>query len=200
MRIKHGLKAALLGVALAGSALTYTYAADLWENWSIIGGPSYCSSFVTGATGQICQHTVPAGEAAITGYEFAPMDLGPLGATSSAGGPQSGIMSVLQLNNGLSVDLTTVATSQTIGAYTSWTYLDGAQGSAFTVTMPASPYDGQFENIVCEAATVGVLTVAANTTVNASQAIKLSPGVACVAGVSYQWRYTASNSTWYRTK
>ena len=198
MSIKHGLKAALLGVALASSALSLAYAADLWENWSIIGGPSYCSSFVTGATGQICQHTVPAGEAAITGLEFVPADLGPLGATSSAGGPQSGVLSVLQIGNGAYADLTTVATSQTIGANTTWTFLDGAQGSAFTVTMPASPYDGQIEHIVCEAATVGALTVAANTSVNASQTLKNNPAAACAVGTTYNWRYVASNSTWYR--
>ena len=198
MNIKHGLKAAMLGGALLCSALPSAHAADLWENWSIIGGPSYCASFVTGTTGQICQHTIPAGEPAITGLEFVPADLGPLGATSSAGGPQSGLFSILQAGNGAVVDQTTVCTTQTIPANTPWFFLDGAQGSALTVTMPASPIDGQIQHVTCEAATVGVLTVAANTSVNASQALKLSPGVACVAGVSYNWRYVASNSTWYR--
>ena len=197
MSIKHGLKAALLGVALACSALP-AHAADLWENWSIIGGPSYCSSFVTGTTGQICQHTIPAGPAAITGLEFIPSDLGPLGATSSNGGPQSGIFSILQAGNGAVVDLTTVATSQTVAATTSWEFIDGAQGSAFTVTLQASPYDGQIVHIVCESATVGALTVAANTSVNASQTLKNNPNTACVVGNTYNWRYVAANSTWYR--
>ena len=93
-------------------------------------------------------------------------------------------------------NLTTVGTSQTIANGVSWYFLDGAQGSAFTVTTPSAPVDGQILNVVCEAATVGTFTLTANT----SQTVKLPVAAACVAGVGYQWRYLASNTTWYRTK
>jgi hypothetical protein len=95
------------------------------------------------------------------------------------------------------IDLTTVATTQTIPVNTPFYFLDGAQGSALTVTMPATAVEGQIQRVVCEAATVGTLTVAANTSV-VTQVVKGNPAAACVAGVGYAWRYQASNLTWYR--
>jgi hypothetical protein len=172
-----------------------------------IGGASYCATTLTGAgglsgitgagqstVGSICAQTVPAGPTTFAGTEYFPVDIYALGAATQVGGPQTAVVSLGQLGQGPMVDLTTVAVSQTIAANSPWLFLDGAQGSAFTVTMPAVAIEGAIQHIVCEAATVGALTVAAN----AGQTVKLSPGVACVAGVTYNWRYQASNSTWYR--
>ena len=195
MKIKHGLAAAALLAALSASGASR--AADLWEGWGINGGASYCASTISPYPGTTyCQHTIPAGEPALTGYEMIPSDLGPLGATSSNGGPQSGLFSVLQFGTGAYSDVTSPATA-TIPANTPWYFIDGAQGSAFTITMPASPVDKQIQRVVCEAATVGAMTVAANTSVVA-QVLKNNPAAACAVGVTYSWVYNASNLTWYR--
>lgn len=176
-----------------------------------IGGAAYCVSTVSGVvlpasqgayailpgstqgTGQgICAQTVPAGPPTFAGTEYAPFDVGPLGA-NAATPPATAAITIMQLGQGPMVDVTSPATA-TIAANTSWYFLDGAQGSAFTITMPAAPYEGYIQHVVCEAATVGVLTVAANT----NQTLKANPAAACVAGVGYAWRYQASNTTWYR--
>ena len=178
---------------LLASALTLVcapaFANGIFEGLPLVGGGTYCVSTINGT----CQQYAPAGPSAITGNEVAPANVGPLG-TNVPSGADWALFSITQLGNGAAVDLTTVGTSQTIPANTPFYYLDGAQGSALTVTMPAAPIDGQIQRVICEAATVGVLTVAANT----GQTLKNNPNAACVAGVSYSWRYTASNTTWYR--
>lgn len=172
-----------------------------------IGGASYCATTLTGAgalsgitgtgqstVGSICAQTVPAGPTTFAGTEYFPVDIYGLGSSVQSGGPQTAVVSLLQLGVGPMIDLTTVGTAQTIPNATPNYFLDGAQGSALTVTMPSAPVEGQIQSVVCEAATVGVLTVAANS----GQTLKVNPNAACVAGVGYRWRYQASNTTWYR--
>ena len=53
--------------ALAGAGY---YTATL----PIVGGAAYCGSYTTGATGQICAQTIPAGPPAMTGLELFPVD------------------------------------------------------------------------------------------------------------------------------
>ena len=199
----------LLGVVagLAIAALsTYAYAAGMFSTLPLVGGAAYCTGTVTGTgnlggiTGQgqgtlgsICGLTEPAGPSTFTGTETAPFDLLAPG-TQSQGPVTSALVNVTQLDQGPMIDLTTVGTSQTIPNQTPWYFLDGAQASALTVTMPANPVEGEFQHVVCEAATVGVLTVAANT----GQTLKGNPNAACVANTGYAWRYQASNATWYR--
>lgn len=205
-RIGLGL-VALASILLASSVPAS--AGGMWQNWPGIGYSSYCAAIVgssnvqagttsqgagaVGSNGVYCAQTVPAGPTTFAGTEIVPVDIGPLGAVS--GTPtQSAMVSLLQLGQGPMVDVTTVGTSQTIPNATPWYFLDGAQGSALTVTMPASAIEGQIQHVVCEAATVGTLTVAANT----NQTLKGNPNAACTAGVGYAWRYQASNTTWYR--
>ena len=187
MKLKTLLLAS--GLALCGAP---AFADGIYSGWPLIGGPSYCGTLLNGS----CTQTIAPNESAVSGQEYIPSDYGPFG-TAGATGVTNGLFSVLQLGNGLTVDQTTVGTTQTIPANVSYFYLDGAQGSALTVTMPASAVDGQIIHIICEAATVGTLTVAANTSV-VTQVLKVNPNAACTAGVGYAWRYTASNLTWYR--
>lgn len=64
-----GLMAAL--VVLSPS---FGIAAGNYSTWSVIGGPAFCGSQVTGSTGQICGQTIPAGPPALTGSELIPLD------------------------------------------------------------------------------------------------------------------------------
>lgn len=194
-----------LGLGIASSA---AWAAGLWSTLPILGGSSYCAAIVgagasqAGTTGQgagsvgsggtYCAQTVPAGPSTFAGTEVTAVDIFAPGTVSNTP-TTSALVSLLQLGQGPMVDQTTVATA-TIPNATPFYFLDGAQGSAFTITMPASAVEGQIQRIVCTAATVGVLTVAANS----GQTLKNNPNAACVAGVGYAWRYQASNSTWYR--
>lgn len=191
-------------------------AGGLWPTIPGVGASSFCAAYVTGLglpTAQgpfgvvpgntqgssvgICAQTVPAGPSVFAGTEYVPADIPAQGSTNTSGAAQTAAVSLLQLGQGPMVDLTTVATANTIPLNTPWYFLDGAQGSALTVTMPATAIEGQIQHIVCEAATVGTMTVAANTSV-VTQVLKGNPNAACVAGVGYAWRYQASNLTWYR--
>jgi len=206
------LRVAALAAIVASIAIpVVSWAGGVWQNWPGLGQSSYCAAIVgssnvqagttgqgtggssgIGANGVYCAQTVPAGPATFSGNEYAPFDIGPLGVTS--GQPtNSAVVSIEQLGQGPMVDVTSPATA-TIPANTPWYFLDGAQGSAFTITMPATAVEGQIQRVVCEAATVGTLTVAANT----NQTLKGNPSAACTAGVGYAWRYQASNTTWYR--
>ena len=210
MKLKLSLLGAAAFAALLACAPAPAYAGGWWSDWVGIGLPSYCASIVTGTgnlsgttgTGQgtigsICAQTVPAGPTTFAGTEYLPLDIYALGANVQSGGPSSAVVTIVQLGQGPMVDQTTVGTTQTIPANTPWFFLDGSQGSALTVTMPANAVEGQIQHVVCEAATVGTLTVAANTSV-VTQVLKGNPNTACVAGVGYAWRYQASNLTWYR--
>ena len=180
---------------LAGAALALPFAAHsagLFLGFPQFGGPSYCSSYVNA----VCTSTVPAGPTPFTGTEMVPADVSPL-VNNGGSSPQTVLISLPQLGQGAMFDQTTVGTTQTIPANTPFYFLDGAQGSALTVTMPATVVDGQIQRIICEAATIGTLTVAANTSV-VTQVVKGNPNTACVAGVGYAWRYNLANITWYR--
>ena len=200
----------IAGAAMVAASVSFVgvaaYAGGSFQTLPVIGGSSYCASTVTGTgglggttgqgqgtVGSICGQTVPAGPTVFSGAEVAPFDLYAPGTSTSNGGPQTALVNITQLGQGPMLDVTSPATA-TIPANTPYYFLDGAQGSAFTITMPASAVEGQIQRVVCEAATVGTLTVAANS----GQTLKGNPNAACVAGVGYSWRYQASNTTWYR--
>lgn len=164
-----------LTVALAGAA----FGAGMFSTLPIIGS----GSFTTGTA------TVPAGPPSFTGLEVVPADTNVAGG----GGFATAMVSMRALGQGLRSDVTSPGTA-TIPANTVFYFLDGAQASAYTVTMPAAPTDGDIQRVYCTAATVGVLTVAANT----GQTLKNNPNAACVAGVGYGWVYNAANTTWFR--
>ncbi len=212
MTTRTRLTGLLAGVALLALP-TYASAGGIFQNHPVIGGAQFCSSWIgspqgqgtitgtagstTTATGGICGAYEPAGPATFAGTEVLPADINAPGTMTYAGQPSTALVPIIDLGAGPMVDLTTVATSQTIPNNTPYYFLDGAQGSALTVTMPPNAIEGQIQRIVCEAATVGTLTVAANTSV-VTQVVKGNPNAACTAGVGYAWRYQASNLTWYR--
>ncbi|HLH92084.1 MAG TPA: hypothetical protein VKX28_26930 [Xanthobacteraceae bacterium] len=198
---------ALAATCVVAFGIYAANAAGLWSTLPIIGGASYCAAVVgagpsqAGVTGQgagsvggstYCAQTVPAGPSVFAGTEMVPLDIYTPGPQASAP-PTTALANIVQLGQGPMVDVTSPVTA-TIPANTPFYFLDGAQASAFTITMPAAPIEGYIQRITCAAATVGVLTVAAN----ANQSIKNNPAAACVAGVGYAWRYQASNTTWYR--
>ena len=183
--------AGVLALAAAGAA----FAGGSFQTLPLVGGGSYCASTSATASGQTCTQTVPAGPATFTGNEVVPADLFAPG-TNNGVPVNTALVDIQQLGQGAILDLTTVA-STTVPAGVSWLFVDGTDASAYTITLPAAPVEGQIEHVVCAAATVGTLTVAAN----AGQSLKpaSSPAAAaCVAGNSYAWRYQASNTTWYR--
>jgi hypothetical protein len=190
--MKRLQKTAAIGAfVLIGGSMAY--GAGGWFGLPQIGGPSYCISQTTPGgpgTTPVCTSTAPAGPTAFTGTEMVPTDITGNVATT----PATAYTALVQLGQGPMIDLTTVGTAQTIPNATPFYFLDGAQASALTVTMPPNPVEGQIQNVVCESATVGALTVAANT----GQTLKGNPAAACVAGVGYRWRYQLSTTTWYR--
>jgi hypothetical protein len=193
--LKRYRGAAVAAVVALFASAGLVNAAGLWDNFVQIGQSSFCATYATTAAGQACVQFVPAGPATFSGNEYSAYDLNQQGTTGvTAGGAQTASVGIVQLGQGPMIDLTTVGTAQTIPNNTPFYFLDGAQGSALTVTMPAVAIEGQIQRVVCEAATVGVLTVAANT----NQTLKGNPNAACTAGVGYAWRYQASNTTWYR--
>ena len=79
------LALAFIAVAIAVGAAV---GAGYFPNFPLVTGAAYCASFVTGATGQICGQTVPAGPAALTGGELIPADISP----SVGGGPPASVL------------------------------------------------------------------------------------------------------------
>ncbi len=59
--------------ALAASAIAVG-AAGLYEGFPVTGGNSYCASYTTGVTGQVCASTVPAGPSGLSGNEVIAAD------------------------------------------------------------------------------------------------------------------------------
>lgn len=193
--LKRYLAVAGFAVTIAAIlAIPASKAAGYWDNWPQVGQSSFCATYATTSAGQTCVLSIPAGPSVFTGFEYFPADVNQAGtAGSQSGGAQSATINIQQLGQGPMVDITSPA-SATIPAQMPWYFLDGAQASAFTITMPAVAIEGQIQHVVCEAATVGALTVAANS----NQTLKGNPSAACVAGTTYNWRYQSSNSTWYR--
>ena len=187
MNLSRTLGAAIV---LTAGLVSVAYANGMFWNLPVLGSSStaYCSLYR--GDGTTCAEFTPAGPATFSGSELVPADT----QLPNGNQPQTVRIPLTSLGQGAALDVTSVGTSQTIPANTPFYFLDGAQGSALTVTMPAAPTEGYIQHVVCEAATVGTLTVAANT----GQTLKGNPNAACTAGVGYNWRYQASNTTWYR--
>jgi len=164
---------------------------QMWMPFPILGGPSFCASTVNNN----CTLTIPAGPADWTGLETIPTDTNntPPPSQQYAGGVQTVKAPASAFGAGLLSVITSPATA-TIPAHTPNYVLSGTQGSGFTITMPAAPAGGHIQRIICDAATVGTMTVAANT----GQTLKNNPNAACSAGVTYVWVYNQTATTWYR--
>ena len=106
-----------------------------YEGFPQIGGPSYCTSYTNGN----CVSTVPAGPSTITGAEVLGVDLS-VNGTGMYGPFTGGVLGLPQIGTGALSDVTSPVTA-TIPANTPWYFVDGTQGSAYTITLPASPVD-----------------------------------------------------------
>jgi hypothetical protein len=181
---------ALAAATIAALGSTAAWAAGLWSTLPIIGGASFCAGQVTGATGQICGLTVPAGPASLTGAEHFPADTGLAGG----GSPQTAVVTTCQLGAGAYTVVSPVGSANTIPNQVCFYNLtNSGTVAAMTFTMPSAPLDGQ------------ILRIVSDQTVTASQ---FAPGVAgtritnvptsMTAGVAIQFVFSAANNTWYR--
>lgn len=189
---------ASLAIIAMGIGLALANPGGLFGDFPILGGPSYCNSTQNAGAGGLgtgtCVSTIPAGPLDWTGAETMEVDTN----LKPIGGQQSVKASPTAFGAGALFIQTTVGTTQTIPANTPYYILNGAQGSALTVTMPPAPNGGQIQRIICEASTVGTVTAAANT--GQTMAPASSPAAACSAGVGYAWVYNQTAATWYRVQ
>ncbi len=181
---------ALSAVAIIACASLAAFG-QMWMPFPILGGSSFCASTVNNS----CTLTIPAGPTDWTGKETIPTDTNntPPPSQQYAGGVQTVKAPAVAFGAGALVVVASPVTA-TIPGGTPYYVLSGAQGSAFTITMPATPVGGHVQRILCDASTVGALTVAANT----GQTLKNNPNTGCVAGVGYSWVYNQTATTWYR--
>ncbi len=178
---------AVVSALAALVAVPSAYAAGLWWGLPLLGGAAYCVSGTSVTTGCL---QAPAGPTVFTGREQVPADI----VSNTDRTPSSVYMSVLQLGNGALSNQTVVGLTQTIPDYTPWYIIGGAQGGAFTVTMPPNPIEGQIQHVLCASATGGTMTVVANT----GQTVNTGVAATCAVGAGYAWRYTLASTTWIR--
>lgn len=144
-------------LAIAGLVLSTSLASaqGLWSNFPIVGGSSYCSSYVNG----VCSNTVPAGPTALTGNEEIPADTNLSGGRS----PQTVLVKPASLN-ALPITFVTVTTppagisaSNVSGGvvYTSTTTITSAN-----ITLPSSAIHGQ-QYVISSNRTITTLNVQA---------------------------------------
>lgn len=189
-------------IALAVFALVVTGAlmatAGLWNNFPKIGGAAYCITTVNG----VCQQTVPAGPATLTGNETIPLD------TNLPNGqmPQTVIANIGKLGAGKTTYNVPVTTdSVTIDAQTRQLVIIPAGTIAeFTLVFPAASTlteaDGQrFGFCTTQIVTTLTVTNGAGTTVLNAPSAMLVP-VATGAASCVEWIYRLSNTTWYRVQ
>lgn len=193
---KYGASAALAAMVAIVCTTVGVRSAGLFPNLPIFGGASFCAggpgvnpapqpvplgAGINQAGANPCNVTVPAGPTAFVGTEVFPIDIVPGSATMQQV-PETVSLRVAAMGNG-PVSVVTSPATATIPNNTPIYVLNGAQGSAFTITMPAGAFPGDVQRIVCGAATVGSLTVAANT----NQTIIGTVGAACAANRGYAW-------------
>jgi hypothetical protein len=189
------LPTALAGIILIAAGLQFSFAGGFLSNFSILCGFIFCDYFYIAGAGGLgtgtCISTIPAGPLDWTGKESSPWDTN----LTPTGGQQTVKAFGVAFGAGALLDITSPATAVIPGG-TPWYFLDGAQGSAFTITMPAAPVGGHIQRIVCESATVGALTIAANT----GQTLKDAPTPAgCPAtATGFAWVYNQTLATWFR--
>jgi hypothetical protein len=198
-------KLLLTGSALLAS-VAVAFAVGQWPGLPILGGSSYCAGYSvynTGPTvpgslpsGNQCAVTAPAGATSLSGYEAVPADSYALeqtaqGVTSIA--PQTQLVPLLTLGNGLFVNDATTSTTVTIGAQTAWEYISGTKTNP-TYTFTAAPYAGQILHIILGANLTTGITTAAGTGSTCIPACGAISGT--TAGTGYAWVY--NGTVWYR--
>jgi hypothetical protein len=200
----------LSGAAALVIAPLAAYAGGSFQTLPVIGGASYCASTVSGAgnlggiggqgqaqSGSICGQTVPAGPTAFTGNEVVPADLNAPG-TTTAGPVNTALVDIQQLGQGATQVVTTTTAAVTMAPGTSFLFVDDAEAAAFTVTLPASPTEGQFAEVACSVTTTGAMTVAANTVPASTVLLPAFTAAVCTAGTSFKYRYSAALNTWFK--
>lgn len=170
-----------------------SYAGGSFQGFPLVGGDGATNCLSFGNNG-VCNQYQPAGPAVVPPGSTFPADTNIQGGGSNAN-PSTVNIPVTSIGLG-SIVVTTSPATATIANGTNYYILNGAQGSAFTLTTPSAPTPNQLLTITCQAATVGALTVAANT----GQTLANNPAAACVAGVVYAWVWDATNATWRRAQ
>ncbi len=197
---------AVVGAIFALIMTPFAYGAGLWWGLPLFGTAAYCtgySQYPTAATvpgtqagGAVCNSTAPAGPALFSGTETFPTDLfgaaAPSAQTNTA--PSVVNMPLVTLGQGPYTINNAPGTAIAIANNTPWYITQGGQGSAWTITMPTAPIEGQIQHVVCGATTAGTLTIAAA----AGQTLVGNPAAVCTVGNGYSFRYVASSTTWYR--
>lgn len=170
--------------------------AQMWGNFPILGGASYC--FQTGNAGT-CTSTIPAGPA-MTGLETIPTDTN----AANGGNPQTVKTPITALGAGtLNYSVPTTGGTVTATAQNRNVIIEPAGTlSTLTLVLPAATTLTQGQKLgFCTTQIVSTLTVTAGTgtTVSTAPTAMLVPvvtgGASCV-----EWVYRQANTTWYRTQ
>jgi hypothetical protein len=190
-----------IGLALIAvlSCASLAAVAQMWGDYPILGGASFCYSTQNSATQNQCIITVPAGPS-MTGLETFPADTNP----ATASGPATVKVPFTSVGLGPYVyNAPLTGATITMTAQQRRLIIDPAGTiSTLTVVMPAAStlVDGQLFNL-CTTQIVSTLTVTAGsgTTVNSAPTALLVPvttgGASCVG-----WLYRTANTTWYRVQ
>ena len=191
------LRPLLISISAVLATASLAYASGNYSSLPIVGGASFCNAQSTFSGGQGCQQTIPAGPPSVTGMELVPADTN----TGGEAPPQTVVMSMRSLNAApITYNLCAAAACGTVvvGNNSGGVLFDytGTITSA-TVTLPASPMDGQMI-IVASPYTITSLTVGANT----GQTLAVTTPTVLTASTTvpqgYKFMYVASNAKWYR--
>lgn len=192
---KRKIAAALVGLALVATPAL----AAMFPGLPIVGGAAFCASNVVAGvpgTSSICEVNVPAGPTIVTGLETIPAD------TNAAGGvqPQTvrltlGSLNALPLTYATLTPATATNTLTAANTDGGVIIVGSAALSPTTINLPASPIDGQ-QFKISSTQTIASLTVAATGKTISNNPTALT--VSTTAAYGYEFRYRASNTTWYR--
>lgn len=192
--------AAVVIVAIA-IASTAAFAAGYFPGFPIVGGASYCASQTTAGvpgTASVCNVTVPAGPATLTGNELGTFDTG----LPSGQQPQTVQITATLLGAGATNYQAPLTGASLVANFNETTMLVDPAGTiaALTVTMPgpvASLKDGQVWRLASsQTVTALTLTPASGTTIAAQTPTAIT--ISTTGAYNYEFIYKASNAKWYR--
>lgn len=191
----------LAALGLLAVLTTAAIGAGMFQGYPLVGGAATCVSFntnpVTGAVLTTCNgQAVPAGPTGITGSERVPAD------TNLAQGinPATVLITTPMLASGGYFRIVpTAGNSYTIpNNVTNYVMVPAGTLATLTLTMPATPQDGQIVRIT-SSKTITALTLSANagqTILNAPTAITLST----TGSYNVALIYVTADATWYRVQ
>lgn len=190
------MKKLLLGFAALILTTSIASAQGLWNNFPIVGGDSYCSSYVNSN----CSNTVPAGPSALTGNEEIPAD------TNLSGGrfPQTVLVKPASLNAN-PITFVTVTSSSPAGISAS-----NIQGGVYytatgtitsaNITLPSSAIHGQQFRISANRTitTLSVTAASGDTMVANSAPTVMTASTTSVQGYTFVCNKTSGACAWGR--